>query len=313
MKNKKKFIITIDTEGDDLWRNKISKNGLKPIYTENAKGLERFQILCEKYGFIPTYLTNYEMAKAPEFVCMANYAISHGTAEIGMHMHAWNSPPIEMLPYSSKGTHTYLGEYDKELQWKKMKYLCNCLEDTFQAKVTSFRSGRWYFDEFILKCLHYLGIFVDCSMTPGISWSDQIGNHMYGTDYSRDKFKGCYQLSSRDIHKVGRTGIYEVPPTIISKVQISPFKIEVKKAWLRPDGHNLKEMLWIVDKMSKDKNVDYIEFMVHSSELYPGVNPTFKTKKSIDMLYVDLEILFGEISKNYEGIGLSDYIRLKEF
>lgn len=34
---KKKFIITIDTEGDDLWTNKITRNGLKEITTENAK------------------------------------------------------------------------------------------------------------------------------------------------------------------------------------------------------------------------------------------------------------------------------------
>ena len=65
---KKKFIVTIDTEGDDLWTTKITRNGLKEITTENAKNLERFQNLCEKYGFVPVYLTNYEMALAQPFV-----------------------------------------------------------------------------------------------------------------------------------------------------------------------------------------------------------------------------------------------------
>ena len=54
---KKKFIITIDTEGDDLWTNKIKRNGLKEITTENAKILERFQLLCEKIRFC-TSLSN---------------------------------------------------------------------------------------------------------------------------------------------------------------------------------------------------------------------------------------------------------------
>ena len=127
---KKKFIVTIDTEGDDLWTTKITRNGLKEITTENAKNLERFQNLCEKYGFVPVYLTNYEMALAQPFVEMARYALKNRRAEIGMHMHAWNSPPIEHLPYNPRGTHTYIGEYSRRLQWEKMKYLTRLLEDT---------------------------------------------------------------------------------------------------------------------------------------------------------------------------------------
>jgi hypothetical protein len=59
----KNFLVSIDTEGDNLWKWCLGK----PITTENAKYLPRFQELCEKYGFKPTYLTNYEMAKDPFF------------------------------------------------------------------------------------------------------------------------------------------------------------------------------------------------------------------------------------------------------
>lgn len=54
----KHFIITVDTEGDNLWMWHTGDD----ITTENAKSIPRFQNLCEKYGLIPTYLTNYEMA-----------------------------------------------------------------------------------------------------------------------------------------------------------------------------------------------------------------------------------------------------------
>ena len=50
------FIITIDTEGDNLWQNH------RVIKTENARYLARFQALCERFGFKPVWLTNYEMA-----------------------------------------------------------------------------------------------------------------------------------------------------------------------------------------------------------------------------------------------------------
>lgn len=308
---KKYFIITIDTEGDDLWTYKCTRYGLKEITVTNAAGLERFQLLCEKYRFIPTWLVNYEMSQAEAFQELGKNAVLQKKAEIGMHIHAWNNPPIEHLPFNPKGNHPYLGEYPRKLQWEKMRYLKEMLENTFQCPITSFRGGRWYLDEFVLKCLRKLNFLADCSVTPGISWGENIGNHMYGTNYSEDRFKGIYQLSGKNIHKSGKSGIYEVPPTILTKTQILPFQIEIKREWLRPNGQNLKEMLWIADKISKDKNIDYLEFMIHSSELYPGTNPTFRTKKSIEMLYKDMDILFQEIGKNFEGIGLSKYVEMK--
>lgn len=39
------FLITIDTEGDNLWQNHDR------IATENTRFLPRFQALCEKYAF----------------------------------------------------------------------------------------------------------------------------------------------------------------------------------------------------------------------------------------------------------------------
>ena len=42
---KRYFIITIDTEGDNLWAVSDIKT---PVRTENAKYLYRFQMLCEK-------------------------------------------------------------------------------------------------------------------------------------------------------------------------------------------------------------------------------------------------------------------------
>ena len=52
------FLITIDCEADNLW------NKPKIITTKNASFIPRFQKLCEKHNFKPTYLTNYEMAKS---------------------------------------------------------------------------------------------------------------------------------------------------------------------------------------------------------------------------------------------------------
>ena len=69
---KKYFIITIDTEGDNLWGVRCYPKPLSRITTQNGSFLERFQLLCEKYGFLPTYLVNYEMAHCQPFIDMVD-------------------------------------------------------------------------------------------------------------------------------------------------------------------------------------------------------------------------------------------------
>ena len=85
------FIVTIDTEGDDLWAKP------REITTRNAAYLPRFQALCERFGFKPVYLTNYEMAMSEAFVEFGRDVLQRGAGEIGMHLHAWNSPPLFSL------------------------------------------------------------------------------------------------------------------------------------------------------------------------------------------------------------------------
>ena len=58
------MIITIDTEGDNLWGWKEGET----LTTENAAFVPRFQELCEAHGFIPTYMTTYEMAMEDRWV-----------------------------------------------------------------------------------------------------------------------------------------------------------------------------------------------------------------------------------------------------
>ena len=83
-----------------------------------------------------------------------------------------------------------------------------------------------------------------------------------------------------------------------------------KKVWLRPNGNNLEEMLWLIEKY-RQNNCDYLEFMIHSSELMPGGSPTFTTNASIEKLYRHLDILFEKIGNCYEGVSLKEYAKKK--
>src|SRR5438105_4552228 len=100
-----RFLITIDTEGDDLW------SAPRTVTTRNARFLPRFQALCEAHGLKPTYLTDYRMARCPDFQGFGRDLLRRQTVEIGMHLHAWDTPPFVPLTDDDLTHQPYLMEY----------------------------------------------------------------------------------------------------------------------------------------------------------------------------------------------------------
>ncbi|OGQ86109.1 MAG: hypothetical protein A2512_06135 [Deltaproteobacteria bacterium RIFOXYD12_FULL_56_24] len=315
---KKNFLITIDTEGDNLWSRPTE------ITTENSCFIRRFQDLCERYKLKPTYLTNYEMANAPEFQYFAKDVLSRDVAEIGMHLHAWNTPPYFKLTDNDLFHQPYLIEYPIDVMRDKIVLMTDLLESMFGKKMVSHRAGRWGFDERYARILVENGYKVDCSVTPLISWKGCIGDPVQsgGNDYT-NFHKDTYFINLNDISKKGMSSLLEVPVSI-EKLYFScidDFKNTFQNippirkplnylfptlTWLRPDGSNLRHMLNLLKK-TVHLNKDYVEFVLHSSELMPGGSPNFVSKKAIDKLYEDMEILFSKTLNHYVGCTLNEY------
>ncbi len=304
---KKKFIITIDTEGDYIWNRKTwSRNSIKHrITVRNGAYLERFQRLCEKYDLKPTYLVDYEMTTSEPFVEMAKDGLKRGTLEIGMHMHGWTAPPYYELKRGTKsgGNHPYIGEYPKDIMDEKVHLLTDKLTEVFEINPKSHRSGRWYLDSRYIGILRKYGYTSDCSVTPGIDWRSNQGltDGSHGIDYSKYP-SFAYEMDRFRLGKQGKSGMMEVP--------VNTGWRDGRLVQLRPYRHNIGDMLWLVGKR-KGEDCDYLEFMLHSSELMRAGSPNFLTDRDIDVLYEDMERLFKEISNDYKGETLSDYVSRK--
>lgn len=301
----KYFIITVDTEGDNLWEY----NEGEQIGTENARYIPRFQQLCEQFGFKPVYLTNYEMAKCDIFVSYAREWIKKGTCEIGVHLHAWNNPPIIELqgPYNGN---PYLIEYVKHIMNEKFEVLFNLLKDRFNIEPISHRAGRWAMDERYFRILKSFGIKVDCSYTPGVNWNLSKGVTRGGTDYT---------LQPQSLQWID--GVLEVPATIrrFRNCMNGTFKHRLKSfifgedVWLRPAMSSLSSMKKVLDVVYNEKDVDFIEFMIHSSELMPNGSPYFKTEDAVEKEYSTMEALFKYAKENgFEGVTLKEYYLIHE-
>lgn len=316
--NKPAFLITIDTEGDNLWANPRS------ISTENTHYLPRFQQLCEKFNFKPTWLTNYEMAEDPAYVEFATDVIQRNQGEVGMHLHAWNSPPEYRLTDDDWRYQPYLIEYPNEILREKVCFMTELLEDRFQVKMQSHRAGRWAFDKRYAAILRQQGYLVDCSVTPGVNWQFTLGvpQGQGGTDY-RQFPRRAYFMDPADISRPGDSSLLQIPMStcnkyspLIGSLRQGVDKLRGRKRspsvlWLRPSTNNLVAMKKVVEFQLQAGN-DYVEFMLHSSEFMPGGSPTFKDKASIEKLYDDLQQLFSWSSQRTQGMTLSEYYHAKK-
>ena len=313
----KKFLISIDTEGDNLWSWKKGDE----IRTENAKYLMRFQDLCNQFGFIPTYLTNYEMITDETFCKWLKLHVQTKECEVGMHLHAWSTPPYsELHNCLVEPAQPYLIEFPIEEMERKISTMTYVISERLESNIVTHRAGRWAMDNRYFDLIAKYGYKVDCSVTPHIDWSKYSGETVgsKGSDYSKCNEQPHFIDTSHGI-------ILEIPVTIRESKELiiekGSFKsvigavkrsINGQKLWLRPNGRNLHQMMYLVNMIKSDPNSDYLMFMLHSSEFMPGGSPTFKTQSDIDSLYAQLNVLFKEISNSFEGCSIGEYGKLKK-
>ena len=177
----KHFIITVDTEGDGLWN---WKNGQR-IFTQNSKYIPKFQELCEHFNFKPVYLVNYEMAIDDYFISYIKPKALSNKCEIGIHVHAWNTPPEYYLENKYSGN-PYITEYPYDIMEDKIKTTIDLLQSRFEVPIISHRSGRWATNDYLFDILDKYGIKVDCSVTPQLDLSKIPGcSKMCGNNYSK--------------------------------------------------------------------------------------------------------------------------------
>lgn len=296
----KNFIITVDTEGDNLWN---INNG---ISTKNTKYIPRFQELCEKYGFKPVYLMSYEIINDTYFVEYINNILKRNVCEVGMHLHAWSNPPYYKLNGITKGR-PYLVEYPENIMEEKIKIITQSLEDEFCKNIVSHRAGRWTTNHKYFEILSKYGYKIDCSVTPHVSWGNNLGESgIGGSDYTNFSEQPYYIYD----------GILEVPMTIRNvRTLVSRNAREFlknvllgKKLWMRPLDIDIRDMLTLANIISMEKETNYLEFMIHSSELMPSGSDRFKSQEDIDAFYNNLEGVFNIVSKMYKGCTFLEYV-----
>ena len=323
-----KFIVTIDTEGDNQW-----DHGRK-LTIENIKFVPRFQDLCERYGIKPTYLVTSE-------VCMDAYAKDIFTryteddkAEIGAHLHSWTTPPfLDKQGYRENDTnHAFASELPLSLLSRKIENLTGQIESTFGRRPTSFRSGRYGFNKNVARELIRNSYLVDSSVTPFVNWSAQKGapDGTGGPDFiGSSPFPHKYEFSDGMITEIPIT----ILPTrfpINKSLKLARYYFrnvnsnfalravrriffENQPVWLRPAPDMKLSLLTELLNETNRRRLPFITMMFHSSELMPGCSKYRPDIASVEELYLLLEGFFDLLAERKIGsVTLTEAAKLSD-
>ena len=302
-----KFIVTIDTEGDNQWDHG------RDLSVENIKYVPRFQELCSKYDIKPTYLVTSEVCNDPYSRELFTEYTRENQAEIGAHLHSWTTPPFMDKDgfRVNDPEHAFASELPYELLNEKIRNLTMQIEDSIGKRPTSFRSGRYGFNNHVAKSLVENGYLVDSSVTPFVSWVAQKGLHggQGGPDFiSHPPYPYDYKFEGGSITEIPITTIPTRFPLNRNRAIADYYFRNVSNnillrglrklfysnqpVWLRPtpeaDIALFKELLNEAERI----RLPFITMMFHSSELMPGCSKYRPDKDSVEGLYILLEELF---------------------
>jgi hypothetical protein len=318
------LIVSIDTEEDDWAAYKPTGHQLT-----NIASVPELHQLFDRYQIKPTYLIDYPVAADETHRDFFRMVLDKGRAEIGAHMHPWNTPPFkeELSIYNSM-----MKNLPSDLQRDKIINLSNLIEEKFGMRPTSFRAGRFCLTQLISSTLLELNYSVDSSVTPFINWEAECGGiNFYGYPYYP------YQIplkSDAQSHKVGGR-LWEVPITI--GFNHLPFKLYasiydvlstnrlkrlrlcgmahrlgfLRKIWLSPELSSHKEMKQLSKAIIR-LGISVLNLFFHSTSLAPGLSPFVKTDKHKRSFFTNLELFFLWLHDNYDlkPIFLSEYCQI---
>jgi hypothetical protein len=310
-----KLVITVDTEADNQW----DYHGT--VSLANLHCLPRFQALCERFGFIATYLLASEVLQDRVAVQRLKGWQDEGVAEVGAHLEPWTTPPFMALERENPALQLFPSLLPVSWFERKLHTLTEGITESFGRAPRSFRAARWGLGASMVGALARQGYLVDCSVTPKTSWAGtQNGPFSGGPDYRRAPARP-YRLSGADVCRPGDSELLEVPMTVLytgplmvegsraarwfSLLPETPVKRLLDRAvfrtkWLRISPASRRGDWRAIHRAASRSGIEVLEFMIHSSELLPGGSPLTPTERDAKTVFRCLEEMFGE----YRALGV---------
>lgn len=307
-----KLVISLDVEEEGLFSGEYPR---VPPGVKNVTHLRRLEWIPGEFGFPLTLLATYPVVRDPECCkTLRCWHEKHG-AEIGVHLHHWNTPPFPEIPYEEPVKSDLL---PVELLDAKLGVLTTEVRNRIGIEPRSFRMGRFDLGESIRKLLPQHGLAVDSSIVPLRTQPGGPDHFLCPPD--------PYYLAGQ----AGTSSLLEVPLTMVPFFKGMPsmldragrllpgrgrerFLANVRPcigAGIHPAWFPLASML-LAAKLHRARGGTVLNMFLHSSELQPGATPAFRTEEAVNRLVSRMRAFLSRLVRTVpiQGVTLSELRR----
>ena len=275
-----KLVISIDVEEEGLFFGHYPRT---PPGVTNVAELERLAFIPREFGLPLTLLVTYQVARDPA-ACrvLTRWRERHG-AEIGVHLHPWNTPPFLDLPEPEPVPSARLPQ---ELLRDKFARLLEPIRTNLEVAPRSFRMGRFDAGPQVWKLLPEFGLTVDSSVAPLTPKGAEAGYFLAPADPFGLTFGGN-ELLEVPVNMVPvLAGTPELimrlaavlPPTWGRRLRNS-FRY-VGAVGVQPAWYPLASMQ-LAARLHRRRGGQVLTMFFHSSELKPGASRLFPTEAAV--------------------------------
>ncbi|PYP71038.1 MAG: hypothetical protein DMD41_13525, partial [Gemmatimonadetes bacterium] len=293
------LVVSVDTE-EDNWEG--ARSG---ITVENVREVRRLRRFFNSLGVRPTYFTTYQVVKQPWAADLLREVRDGGAAEIGAHLHPWNTPPL-VEPLTPRNA--VMKNLAPELQLEKLKRLTAALEDALGAPPPAFRAGRFGLGADAVSALLTCGYQVDSSVTPFVSWERWDGPtfvgaplNVYRIGVGRDVrvpeprgplvevpiTAGYTRFSSSQWSLVHRL-LHAGPSRAVRVAGLAARLGVVRVTMLTPELQSVRDML-ALSRGALEGGVRLLHVFFHSVALRPGLSPLTSSAGDVGRLYKTID------------------------
>ncbi len=311
--NRLNVAVTIDVEEEGLFSGSYS-SGITS--STNVKHLWRLDPIFSEFGIRPVLLVSYQVARNHECKQILSRFQSRWNAEIGAHLHHWNTEPLYELDVRQPVPSELI---PKGILESKMKNLTRELADLSGTRPLSFRMGRFNLGPKMFSIVEAMGFMVDSSIEP-------LRSEYGGPDHLMAPSDPYYPDPANPV-KTGTSRVLEAPVTInaafgnagallersrslgiirndrIMNLAASMVSIPAQPAWV---GLNASKAGVMFHTM---KGGRFLTIFFHSSELAPGLNPLHPTEEAVHKFLRKLKRFFRWLVEKYD----TRFVTLGEF
>ncbi len=289
--------ISIDVEEEGLFSGVYAREGR----AANVRHLERLEF-CHALGFPLTLLVDYPVTQDRDACALLRRLHRDWGAEIGAHLHHWNTPPLRDLPYPEP---VRCHKLPPDLLREKLRCLTQAIERNIGVRPRSFRMGRFDYCSTLTPLLAELGYAVDSSMVP-------LRSELHGPDHFSEQAA---------IRPLG-CGVTEVPLTVVPVLRHAPAlarnvlrllpygaRIPLQRGFSKvfaPGVHPLwypLPSMKLAARLHLARGGNVLNVFLHSSELMPGGSPRVPDERSARALAAKLRAWLEWIKAAYHVQG----------